>query len=161
MLGFQNAPGRGQPFPCLYFPLCVDDRPVSSTPFQPGDDILPLSVCLDGNVRKNLCILFVCLFVCLFERDCIGLDIFIGSFDLMSNANYTSKRFGMLFHVASTGPLNVWRPLLTFNPNLIPNPHPNLYKTPKSRHLRLLLLPVVIFRNLHLLFPVNCTSYFP
>ena len=110
-------------------------------------------------MREWTCVLY--LFVCLFERDCIGLDIFIGSFDLMSNANYTSKRFGMLFHVASTGPLNVWRPLLTFNPNLIPNPHPNLYKTPKSRHLRLLLLPVVIFRNLHLLFPVYCTSYFP
>ena len=101
MLGFQNAPGRGQPFPCLYFPLCVDDRPVSSTPFQPGDDILPLSVCLDGNMRVNLCILFVCLF----EWDWIGLDIFIESFDSVSNANYTSQCFGILFHLASTGSL--------------------------------------------------------
>ena len=76
-------------------------------------------------MRVNLCILFVCLF----EWDWIGLDIFIESFDSVSNANYTSQCFGILFHLASTGSLIDWRPLLRFNPNLIPNPNHNLYET--------------------------------
>ena len=78
------------------------------------------------------------LFVCLFEWDWIILNIFIESFDMMSNANYTCKCYGIWFHPASTEALIAWRPLLRLTPIFIPNPEPNLYNTLNPTDLRLL-----------------------